>query len=390
MLVDFKKANLEEFLKYKTLYYDKIDFTTVKSSWEKLSKKIKLPFVIHIVGTNGKGSTGRFLAHYLYKKEFKVLHYSSPHIMKFNERIWINGFDVSDEALEAAHKFLQDLYEIELLEKLTYFEYTTLLAFYLSKDFDYLVLEAGLGGEFDATNVVENNLSLITTIGLDHQSFLGNTVEEIAATKMRSCDNKMLIGYQVFDEVVKTAYKVKEQILEQRNKAIEIIEVKEFEKYSINDKFASYLKRNIHLVIACLEELKIPLDTKLFDDVKLFGRCQKISSNITIDVGHNPLAATVIAKEFENKRVTLIYNSYADKDYSEVLRILKPIIKKLVIIELDDKRVVKKDDLLRVVKQLNITNEETIKIEENQEYLVFGSFLVVEKFLSLIGYNENS
>jgi dihydrofolate synthase / folylpolyglutamate synthase len=390
MQVDLKKANLQEFLEYKTLYYDKIDFTIVKSSWQILSKKIKLPFVIHIVGTNGKGSTGRFLAHYLHKKDFKVLHYSSPHIMKFNERIWINGSDVSDENLEIAHKFLQELYEIELLEKLTYFEYTTLLAFYLSKDFDYLVLEAGLGGEFDATNVVENNLSLITTIGLDHQSFLGNSVEEIAATKMRSCDNKMIIGYQVFDEVIKTAHEVKEQILEQRNRNIEIIEVLEFDKYSINEKFASYLKRNLHLVIACLNELKIPIDTQLFDDVPLFGRCQKIASNITIDVGHNPLAAEVIKKEFENKKITLIYNSYADKDYVEVLKILKPIIKKLIIIELDDKRVVKKDDLLEVITQLNIPNEERIKIEEDEEYLVFGSFLVVEKFLSLIGFYEKS
>jgi dihydrofolate synthase/folylpolyglutamate synthase len=388
MQVDLKKANLQEFLEYKTLYYDKIDFTIVKSSWDKLSQKIKLPFVIHIVGTNGKGSTGRFLAHYLYKKDYKVLHYSSPHIMKFNERIWINGFDVSDENLELAHKFLQDLFEIELLEKLTYFEYTTLLAFYLSKDFDYLVLEAGLGGEFDATNVVENNLSLITTIGLDHQSFLGNTVEEIAATKMRSVDNKMIIGYQVFPEVVKTANEVKKQILEQRNKSIEIIEVKKFDKYPINEKFASYLKRNLHLVITCLNELKIPIDTQLFDDVQLFGRCQKIASNITIDVGHNPLAATVIAKEFENKKITLIYNSYADKDYVEVLRILKPIIKELIIIELDDKRIVKKEELQKTIKQLNIKNKETIKIEENENYLVFGSFLVVEKFLSLIGFNE--
>ena len=390
MQVDLKKANLQEFLEYKTLYYDKIDFTVVKSSWQILSKKIKLPFVIHIVGTNGKGSTGRFLAHYLHKIDYKVLHYSSPHILKFNERIWINGADVSDENLEIAHKFLQDLYELELLEKLTYFEYITLIAFYLSKDFDYLVLEAGLGGEFDATNVVENNLSLITTIGLDHQSFLGNSVEEIAATKMRSCDNKMIIGYQVFDEVIKTAYEVKQQILEQRNRNIEIIEVIDFNKYSVNEKFASYLKRNLHLVIACLNELKIPVDTKLFDDVPLFGRCQKIASNITIDVGHNPLAAEVIKKEFENKKITLIYNSYADKDYVEVLKILKPIIKKLVIIELNDKRVVKKDDLLEVIKQLNIPNEEKITIEKDEEYLVFGSFLVVEKFLSLIGFYAKS
>ena len=389
MQIDLKKVNLEEFLEHKTLYYDKIDFTVVKSSWQILSQKIKLPFVIHIVGTNGKGSTGRFLAHYLHKTDYKVLHYSSPHIMKFNERIWINGADVSDENLEIAHRFLQELYEIELLEKLTYFEYTTLLAFYLSKDFDYLVLEAGLGGEFDATNVVENNLSLITTIGLDHQSFLGSTVEKIAATKMRSVDNKMIVGYQVFDEVIKTAYEVKKQILEQRNRYIEIIEVIEFDKYPINEKFASYLKRNLHLVIACLNELKIPINTKLFDDVPLFGRCQKIASNITIDVGHNPLAAEVIKKEFENKKITLIYNSYADKDYVEVLNILKPIIKELVIIDLDDKRIVKKEELKKIIEKLNIPIKEAIKIEENKEYLVFGSFLVVEKFLSFIGFNKS-
>ncbi|WP_368028681.1 Mur ligase family protein [Arcobacter sp. s6] len=390
MQVDLKKATLEEFLEHKTLYYDKIDFTIVKSSWDLLSQKIFLPFVIHIVGTNGKGSTGRFLAHYLHKKDYKVLHYSSPHIMKFNERIWINGSDVSDENLQIAHKFLQELLPIELLNKLTYFEYTTLLAFYLSKDFDYLVLEAGLGGEFDATNVVENNLSLITTIGLDHQSFLGNTVSEIAATKMRSVDNKMLIGYQVFDDVSKTAQEVKKQILEQRNRSIEIIELKEFDKYKLNDKFASYLKRNLHLVIACLNELKIDIDLNLFDDVKLFGRYQKLTSNITIDVGHNPLAAQVIVKEFENKKITLIYNSYKDKDYEEVLKILKPIIKKIIIIPLEDKRIVEKNSLKKVIKQLSLLSDDTIKIDENEEYLVFGSFLVVEKFLTLIGYNDKS
>ena len=73
MQIDFKKVALNEFLEHKTMYYDKIDFTIVESSWQILSSKIKLPFVIHIVGTNGKGSTGRFLAHYLYKKDYKVL-----------------------------------------------------------------------------------------------------------------------------------------------------------------------------------------------------------------------------------------------------------------------------------------------------------------------------
>jgi dihydrofolate synthase/folylpolyglutamate synthase len=387
MKLELKKAPLEKFLEHKTLYYDKIDFSCIKSSWEKLSKEIKLPFTIHIVGTNGKGSTGRFLAHYLHKKNYKVLHYSSPHILKFNERIWINGADVSDENLEIAHKFLQNLFDLETLEKLTYFEYTTLLAFYLSKDLDYLVLEAGLGGEFDATNVVKNDLSLITTIALDHQNFLGNSIEEIAKTKMRSVDTKMIVGYQVFDEVLGMAREI------QKDKNIELIEVKNFDKYPINNKFATYLKRNLHLVITCLEELKIPVDLELFDDTPLFGRCQKILPNVTIDVGHNPLAAEVLALEFKNKKINLIYNSYVDKDYKTVLEILKPIIKTISIIELDDIRVVKKDDLKRFIKNLNLEIKEEIKekinLKEDEEYLVFGSFLVVEKFLKLTGYGNS-
>tara|TARA_B100001063_G_scaffold205335_1_gene200237 strand:- start:601 stop:1770 length:1170 start_codon:yes stop_codon:yes gene_type:complete len=388
MQVDLKKATLAQFLEFKTLYYDKIDFTIVKSSWDLLSKKITLPFVIHLVGTNGKGSTGRFLAHYLNRSNYKVLHYSSPHIIKFNERIWINGSDVSNDYLEDAHKFLQELYPIELLEKLTYFEYATLLSLYLSKDCDYLVLEAGLGGEFDATNVVENNLSLITTIDLDHMSFLGNSVEEIAQTKMRSVDNKMIVGYQIHKSVYKTALKVKEQILKERNRKIIIEKVQDFNKYQLNNKFASYLKRNLHLVIACLKELKIDIDLALFDDVELFGRCQKIAKNITIDVGHNPLAARVLKEEFANKKITLIYNSYEDKDYEEVLKILKPIINKIIIIDINDKRIVSKNNLLKIIDKLNIMNEDMIEINDNEEYLVFGSFLVVEKFLYLIGINE--
>lgn len=153
--MSLKTKSLSGFLDHKTMYYDKIDFSFVNRAFSILEKEIKIPFVIHIVGTNGKGSTGRFLSHYLYKTGLKTLHYSSPHIKNFNERIWINGADVSDNLLQNAHQFLTRIYDEELLLKLTYFEYTTLLALYLSKDCEYLVLEAGLGGEFDATNVVK-------------------------------------------------------------------------------------------------------------------------------------------------------------------------------------------------------------------------------------------
>ena len=387
-MIDFKTASLEQILSHKTMYYEKIDFSIIKKSYDIISKYITLPFVIHIVGTNGKGSTGRFLSHYLWKKSFKTLHYSSPHILKFNERVWINGKDSSDFELNYASKKLQKYLPIKLLEKLTYFEYTTLLAFVLSDGLDYLVLEAGLGGEFDATNVVKNDLSLITTIDLDHQSFLGNTIEEIARTKMRSVDTKMLIGFQFHKEVFQTAKLVKKELKNEFDRNIVIQIVKEFNKYSLNKKFANYLKTNLHLVIEVLKELKIELDLRIFDEVRLFGRCEKIASNITIDVGHNTLAARVLVEEFKDKKVNLIYNSYSDKDYKEVLKILKPIIKKIIIIDIDDKRIVNKNNLLDICQTLNIIVSNLEKIEKDEEYLVFGSFLVVEKFIKNMGLNE--
>lgn len=363
------------------MYYDKIDFSIIEKSYKILEKSIKLPYVIHIVGTNGKGSTGRFLSTYLCKKGFNTLHYSSPHIEKFNERIWINGSYVSDEALEISHKKLQEILDTELLSKLTYFEYTTLLAFLLSTNKDYLVLEAGLGGEFDATNVAKNDLSLITTIDLDHQAFLGNTIEEISKTKMRSSDNVMLVGFQNHNEVYEYA---KEICLERNIKFLSINDFS-FDIKNIDLNLPTYLKKNLLLVLSSLKFLNIDIEMKLFDDVKFEGRCQKISQNITCDVGHNPLAATALLEEFKEKKVILIYNSYADKDYAEVLNILKPIIKSVEIIKLDDKRVVNIKNLTNVCKNLNIIskNFNINNMDENENYLVFGSFLVVEEFLKL-------
>ena len=386
--MNIKTSSLEEILSHKTMYYDKIDFSIVRKSWNLLSRYIKLPYIIHIVGTNGKGSTGRLLSHYLVKNSFKTLHYSSPHILKFNERIWINGKDSLDFELEYANRKLQQYLPTKLLEKLTYFEYTTLLAFVLSDGLDYLVLEAGLGGEFDATNVANSNLTLITTIDLDHQVFLGSTIEEIAKTKMRASKKKMIIGYQIHKAVKDVAFKVKKELKEEFDRDIQIESIEEFNRYKLSNKFASFINKNLALVVEVLKELNLPIKLSLFEDVKLFGRCQKIAPNLTIDVGHNPLAARVLAKEFENKKVHLIYNSYKDKDYESVLKILKPVISTLSLCEIDDKRVVDKKNLLEICKSLNIIVTTYNKIREEEEYLVFGSFLVVENFLKNMRVDE--
>ena len=186
--------SLDSFLHAKPLYYKEIDHERVHSAYALLKPQIRSPKTVHIVGTNGKGSTGRMIAHLAYKSALSVGHYSSPHILKFNERIWLDGEDTSDEILEQAHQKLFDILGKEMSDALSYFEYTTLLAFVVFENCDLMVLEAGLGGEFDATNVCDKELSVITPIGIDHQAFLGETIEEIAATKIRSIQKQVLIG----------------------------------------------------------------------------------------------------------------------------------------------------------------------------------------------------
>lgn len=369
-----------EFLNNKALYYDKIDYDIIKKSWDILSNHITLPFVIHLIGTNGKGSTGRFLSSLLNQQDKKVLHYSSPHIFEFNERIWINGSNSSDLQLNEAHQKIQELLTLEFLDKLTYFEYTTLMALYLSSGFDYIVLEAGLGGEFDATNVVKNDLSIITTIDLDHQEFLGNTIDEIASTKMRSCDSAFILGNQINKEVLET----KKRILSEKKE----INLNTYPLTQEAKELPVYLQNNLNLALSVMEELGIYFSKYYLP--KLFGRFQKIAPNIVVDVGHNPLAASVIVEEFqkEKKKVILIYNSYKDKDYKKILKILKPIIKEVQILACDDSRIENNSILTQEILNLslNVKNLDIMRINKDDNYLVFGSFLVVESFLK--GYNN--
>jgi len=372
----------EKFLNTKPLFYKEINYDTIYLSWEILSKYIKLPFVIHIIGTNGKGSTGRYLSYILWNNGYKTLHYSSPHIVKFNERIWINGENSSDKQLEKAHQKLQEILPEHLLQNLTYFEYTTLMALYLSNDLDYLVLEAGLGGEFDATNIVTNDLTLITTIGLDHTEFLGDTIEKIATTKMKSCDKAYIIGKQTSNIDV---YNVEQKILKNKKKVefLNTIQLNEKQK-----QLPKFLQNNLKLVLSALEYLKV--DIKDYSLPILFGRCEKLNSNITIDVGHNSLAATVLLREFIHKKVILVYNSYKDKDILTVLQILKPIIKEVQIISIDDERIIEPSLLHNILDKLGIKycDFDINNMNNDENYLVFGSFKVVEEFLKQKGRCE--
>ncbi len=379
---------LKDFLDKKPLYYKKIDYKRMPKAWNSISEHFKLPKIIHIVGTNGKGSTGRFLAHFLYKSDIKVGHYSSPHILKFNERIWIDGEDIKDDILEKNHQKLLSILSQELAFSLSYFEYTTLLGMLSFQMCEYLILEAGLGGELDATAVFGSDLTLVTPISLDHEEFLGDSIEKISTTKLKAIRKFAILGKQE-DKIV---YKVSKTLSRKNSLEIfrydhffcfeDIQEAKEtIEKLNLADFFID----NLLLGMAGAKFFGFDIKFEKMLDLKLFGRCQKIKENITIDVGHNVAAASALFKHFKNEKIILIYNSYADKDYEKILKILSPIIKEIEFLPILNERVEQKEILSSVIKKLNIPFNDFKKINENEKYLVFGSFSLVEEFLKHYG-----
>ncbi len=396
-----------DFLEAKPLYYKEIDHRRVHQAYAKLRKEINHPKTVHIVGTNGKGSTGRMIAYLAHRGGLQVGHFSSPHILKFNERIWINGNNCSDEILEWGHRRLYTILGKEQSESLSYFEYTTLLALLMFEKLDLIVLEAGLGGEYDATNVCDKALSVITPVGIDHQAFLGDVIEEIAATKIRSIQKVALLAPQPYTEVVKVSKRIAEEkgaevyfsverlafsaeggpsgtsnLFEAAHSlALPRTSSRFLEEIAAEKGWPVFLRENAVVALQALDILDISYRIDDLKELDLFGRFYPLTENIRIDVGHNPLAARAIASALEDS-VVLIYNSLDDKDYEEVLRLLKPKVKRVEIISIDSQRAVTVEKVENALESVGLDYyyyDGTIDPQER--YLVFGSFYTVEAFL---------
>ncbi|NOZ91605.1 MAG: bifunctional folylpolyglutamate synthase/dihydrofolate synthase, partial [Epsilonproteobacteria bacterium] len=273
-------------------------------------------------------------------------------------------------------------------DRLSYFEYTTLLALVAMQELEIIVLEAGLGGEYDATNIVKKDLTLITPIGLDHQAFLGDEIKDIASTKINSIEKKALVGFQPYKEV----YRIAKDIAKSKDAKLYILEefyskkeLKEIESVAKDISWSHYLCENALLAINGLKILDYSYDIKSLSRVKLFGRFYPIAPNITIDVGHNLLAADAISKalseKYGDKKIVLVYNSLDDKDYIDILKKLKKHIKRVEIIPIETQRALDVTLLQEELKKLSIEFNLFKNINNNEDYLVFGSFYVVEAFI---------
>lgn len=394
----FKMLTLDEVLKNKGEEYAPFDSMRVHRIYAKVANRFGLDTffshnckVIHIIGTNGKGSTGRFITMGLTQNGKKALHFSSPHIFDFNERYFVSTPDyrgnITKEALEKAH---QKLWALEAVHEASYFEYATFLALLLAIDYEYLVLEAGVGGEYDSTSVIVANVTVFTLIGLDHEEMLGSNIRDIALTKLRAMSGAAIVSWQREAEVVSLAVELAKVKGIKCDIWKDIDENKCFqdEKYALmayihKHKLPKFLQENLYTAMRTLAFFGMKFDFDTLEMLSLRGRCEVLEPNIVLDVGHNIDCARVISEFFGQKSVNLVYNSYIQKDIEGILRILLPIIKKVLIISVSHNRICPRGKLVEILQSLELEYDDFSMQNMNmsEDYLVFGSFSVIETFL---------
>ena len=375
---------LDNFLENKPLFYKEINRARMPNTFKFVQDAFKIPKIIHIIGTNGKGSTGRFLAQML-ARDHSVGHYTSPHIFEFRERFWMNGAVASADALETAHERLIKILPPEVARSLSYFEYATMLCAPLFEGCDFFVCEAGVGGEFDATNVFDKRLSLFTPIGFDHTALLGDTLEQIATTKFNAIADVALMNDEMSElcaDIARGIAAKKGATLKFASQNLSSEDKNEIKIYAQEFGLPEFLRSNLTLSSSAFKELGFSLNLANLGALDLSGRCEKIAPNVTIDVGHNEMAAQALVKRFAGKKLNLIFNAFADKDIKAVLMAIKPIVKKTYIIEYETPgRELATAQVKDALRQLDMEFADFTDVRADEEYLAFGSFYLVEAFL---------
>lgn len=321
----------------------------------------KLRF-IHIAGTNGKGSTGTYIASVLKEAGYRVGHFSSPAVFAREEIIKVNNRNISKKDYDEGMRIIDDIcldIEKEGREVPTEFEKQTALCFlhFIKKDCDIVVLECGMGGRTDATNIVNNTLvSVFTSISLDHTDYLGDTLEKIADVKAgiikkgakvitAPCDDTVLAKLQNEADLYGSEVKVADVIKFKRG----LLQIK-----------GSKQAENASLAVAVLKAL--PQESFRISDSKIekglhnatiSGRFEKISSkpDIIIDGGHNPGAAEALAESlmtvYPDRKFIFVVGMLKNKDHKEYLSVLLPMADALLTVSTLGERGYASEDLAK-------------------------------------------
>ena len=286
---------------------------------------------IHIAGTNGKGSTAHMLASILQESGFKTGLYTSPHLKDFRERIKINGKMISkNQVINFVKKNKTEFEKINM----SFFEYTVAMAFdyFAESQVDIAIIETGLGGRLDSTNIISPELSIITNIGYDHTNLLGSKLEQIAKEKAGIIKEKtpVVIGRKqeeiINDIFKKTAYNKKSKIYFSDNNNNNNISC---------DLKGEYQNENINTTIKAIEVLNWDIDNKTINkglknvikNTGLYGRWQIISKKpyIICDTGHNQDGIkniTAQLKKINFNNLHFIFGTVKDKNIIDIIKLL--------------------------------------------------------------------
>ncbi|WP_111685576.1 bifunctional folylpolyglutamate synthase/dihydrofolate synthase [Winogradskyella tangerina] len=288
---------------------------------------------IHVAGTNGKGSTSHMLASVLQEAGYKVGLYTSPHLKDFRERIRVNGKVVSKQFVIGFIKRNKSFFNVN---SLSFFEMTVGMAFdYFAKQkVDIAVVEVGMGGRLDSTNIISPELSIITNIGFDHMQFLGNTLEKIAGEKAGIIKHNTPVVIGQTQSETTSVFENKAN-----NHSAPIYFADQFiEAYLDSDLKGSYQKHNIKTVMQSVELLR-SLGYKISDrqlkngllnvtrNTGLLGRWQVLQNNpkVICDTAHNKEGLTYVMQQLQEEsyeQLHMVFGVVSDKDLNSIIPLL--------------------------------------------------------------------
>jgi len=356
---------------------------------------------ILVGGTNGKGSTIEFLKNFLLSAGYKIGSYTSPHLLEFNERIKINDKSVEDK------KIIRSFERIDKLKKktrLTYFDYATLAAFdiFSEEELDFAILEIGIGGKYDPVNLINSDLSIITNIELDHEKWLGSSLEDIGDQKaaiLKKGKLAILGSEEMPNSVMTKATEICSSHF-QLNKDFFVHEDKTHWSYSFSEKdcnldLLSNGSLNSDAAASALTAYNLLSNREvgfqsIIENTQLKGRCD-IVNNFILDVSHNPASVknliSFIKKNFKEQKFKAIFASMSEKDSSSIIKEIAHLISEWNICFIDDKRF-DIPSLINLTKSkvkadVNIADTVYSAVErgyyEGTPYIVFGSFITVSE-----------
>jgi len=335
---------------------------------------------VHVAGTNGKGSVSTKIAAGLQAAGYKTGLYTSPHISSFRERIRINSEMISEEKVV---QFLTPLFEHEA----TFFEYVTALAFafFADEKVDWAVLEVGLGGRLDATNVCAPRLTVITSISLDHTSELGGTIESITREKAGIIKPHVpiLIGPRVSREIVE-----------------EIAQEKRAPLLQVTGTFATTEEENCHVAERALqllevEEAAIQVGLSYLPPCR-FEIIETKWGTAVLDVAHNPDGVMRLLERLQKSfpagtDFTFIYGASKDKDFESCLRLMKPYAKRVLCVEALSPRAASAS-LLASCGGFEVASSVDAAIEraaaEEGVTVILGTFFIMSQARHFLGIEE--